>query len=348
MTPVTRSLSSRSLITTAELRGALERALFRRRPDAPQVIEVVRRPSRYATSATLEDVHARLDSGEVLHLMLKDMSKRALLDDARATKPRFLYDPRREIETYRTILADGDLGTATCFAAAAEEQTGRYWLLLEKVPGLELYQFGELYWRERAAAALATLHERLASKLDSVGPAVPLLLVHDRRFYALWMRRAQRFVVEADGGRRAAMTIAWLAARHESLVERLLDLPVGLIHGEFYDSNILVQETASGVRVCPVDWEMAALGPGLTDLAALTSGDGGEKERTAVALAYRSALVPRRGWSPDRDAFLRAVDCCRLQLCLQWLGWSRRWAPPPEHARDWLGEAVVLAEKLGI
>jgi len=312
------------------------------------VIEVARRPSRYATSATLEDVDAHLDSGEVLHLTLKDMSKQALLDGARATKPDFLYDPRREIETYRTLLADGDLGTAACFGAVAEEQTGRYWLLLERVPGLELYQLGELYWRERAAASLARLHGRLASRLKSMGQAMPLLLVHDRRFYALWMRRAQRFVVETDGGRRSATAIAWLAARHDSLVERLLELPVGPIHGEFYDSNVLVQKTASGVRVCPVDWEMAALGPGLTDLAALTSGDCSEGDRTAVALAYRRALVPRRGWPRDEGGFLRALDCCRLQLCLQWLGWSPRWAPPPEHARDWLGEAVALAEKLDI
>jgi thiamine kinase-like enzyme len=27
-----------------------------------------------------------------------------------------------------------------------------------------------------------------------------------------------------------------------------------------------------GWRVCPVDWEMAAVGPGLIDLAALTAG----------------------------------------------------------------------------
>ena len=31
---------------------------------------------------------------------------------------------------------------------------------------------------------------------------------------------------------------------------------------------------------------------------------------------------------------------CRLHLALQWLGWSPDWRPPPEHAHDWLGEAL--------
>jgi hypothetical protein len=30
------------------------------------------------------------------------------------------------------------------------------------------------------------------------------------------------------------------------------------------------------------------------------------------------------------------------------LGWASRWSPPPEHAQDWLGEALGLAEKLGL
>jgi len=32
---------------------------------------------------------------------------------------------------------------------------------------------------------------------------------------------------------------------------------------------------------------------------------------------------------------------------MQWLGWSPDWSPPPEHRRNWLREALRLAEKLG-
>jgi len=137
-----------------------------------------------------------------------------------------------------------------------------------------------------------------------------------------------------------------LARSYDRVVERLEKLPVTFIHGEFYASNVLVHETEGKPRVCPVDWEMAAVGPGLVDLAALTAGGWNAEEKKALALAYHAALVPRDGWPPAPEEFLRALDHCRLHLAVQWLGWASGWSPPPEHTQDWLGEALSLAGKL--
>jgi len=41
-----------------------------------------------------------------------------------------------------------------------------------------------------------------------------------------------------------------------------------------------------------------------------------------------------------------ALDCARLHLALRWLGWSRDWTPPREHARDWWAEAKGAAERI--
>ena len=132
------------------------------------------------------------------------------------------------------------------------------------------------------------------------------------------------------------------------MVDRLITLPRTLIHGEFYASNILVHKAGDTLRVCPVDWEMAALGPGLIDLAALTAGKWTDPERDALALAYREALQANGSKVSGQDDFLTALDCCRLHLAVRWLGWSREWSPPPEHAQDWLREALCLADKLGL
>src|SRR5947209_6646174 len=70
-----------------------------------------------------------------------------------------------------------------------------------------------------------------------------------------------------------------IAAGFPAVVERLLALPRTLIHNEFYPSNVLIERRREGVRVCPVDWEMAARGPALIDLAALTAGNWNETER---------------------------------------------------------------------
>jgi thiamine kinase-like enzyme len=94
-------------------------------------------------------------------------------------------------------------------------------------------------------------------------------------------------------------------------------------------------------RVAPVDWELAAVGPGLTDLAALVSGWPG---------ADRKALVAAYAAEPGVPAFSsRDLDFARLQVAIQWLGWAPpQWEPPEGQRYDWLGEAVQLAEELGL
>ena len=95
----------------------------------------------------------------------------------------------------------------------------------------------------------------------------------------------------------------------------------------------------------PVDWEMAAVGPGLVDLAALAGG-WDEAERARLLGAYREGLA-EGGVELDPEPVQAAdLDRCRLHLAIQWIGWSAEWRPPPEHRQDWLGEAEALIEGL--
>ena len=115
-----------------------------------------------------------------------------------------------------------------------------------------------------------------------------------------------------------------------------------MIHGELYASNVLVDRAADGLRVCPVDWELAGIGPGLVDLAALTTG-WDEHERWQIALAY---YVEAGGRGPDFQRFLELLDCSALHLAMRWLGWSAEWTPPAEHRRDWLDEALRATARI--
>jgi thiamine kinase-like enzyme len=116
------------------------------------------------------------------------------------------------------------------------------------------------------------------------------------------------------------------------------------VHGEFYASNIVVASNEDGPRVCPIDWEMAGVGPALLDLAALTSGRWSDDERARLELAYVNA----RGSRLSKDDLAVGLAACRLHLAVQWLGWSAAWTPPEEHRHDWLGEARAAAERLGL
>lgn len=320
-------------IQTDELLSTLHATL----PSA--IAELQRKPSPYASTFPLEEVYVRFEDQTELSLVLKDLSPAS----ASAIKPSFLYDPRREIETYRSILAPRRLGTAVCYAAVADDARQRYWLVLEKVAGVELYQCGDVRMWQAAARWLAELHVRTKTESDSLAWSAPLLR-HSAAFYAGWMDRAQANARDAD----RLEALHHLARGYRAVLDRLTSLPSTLIHGEFYASNVLVQPLHEGLRVCPIDWEMVSLGPGLIDLAALTAGSWSESARQAIVKAYREALADLGDRTlPERD-FDLALECCRLQLALQWLGWSPAWHPPLEHARDWLAVALDAAARLGL
>lgn len=311
-------------VTTDELAAELERCFGR----SIRLLE--RRPYDYQTSFALEELEVGFDGREPLRLIFKDVGPRALARGAGSVKPRFLYDPLREIETYRSILAPLNVGTARCYGTVADPRRERFWLFLEKVQGIELWQC-ELETWEHVAAWLAGLHGRCRHvRADH-------LLHYDREAYVVWFQRAREFV---GGGK-----LNGVGAVYDRVVDELVALPKTFIHGEFTASNVLVEESENALRVCPIDWEMAAVGPALLDLAALTAGDWQDQDRDSIASAYYEAVPPAA--RPARAQFSYLLECARLFIALRWLGWAAAWSPPREHARDWLAEATASAERLG-
>ena len=77
---------------TADLVAALEPALGR-------IARLDRRASAYSSSFALEELDVQLAGGPALALVFKDLGREGLLRGARAAKPDFLYEPRREIDT---------------------------------------------------------------------------------------------------------------------------------------------------------------------------------------------------------------------------------------------------------
>jgi len=336
------------MIGHVELQTALERSLNcdSNHSDAQRrIAELDRRPCSYRSSFAVEELDVRFADGSAMQLIFKDVGRDALLDEARVAKPAFLHNPLREIETYRAILKSAGLGTATFHGACVDPRAGRYWLFLERVPGVPLVELGDFAIWQEVARRLAIMHSRLSRAGES--SALPHLLHYDEDFYRLWPRRALEFL--GSGGHSpgdCAAAARLLAERYDSIIDRLLALPRTFIHGEFYGANVLVAEAPAGFRVCPVDWEMAAFGPCLMDLAALTSGKWSEEEKVRLALTYRETLDREQRADLAPTDFLTALDLCRLHLAVQWLGWSRQWSPPEEHAYNWLGEALGQAEKL--
>jgi hypothetical protein len=335
-------------VATSDVSAALKDVLSRSLGRDCRIIEIQRHPSRYWSSYTVELIDVWLDDGTTLPLFFKQLGRGALVEAAAGTKPRFLDDPLRELMTYRAILNPLHLGTPACYGAVINAATGRYWLFLERVSGSLLRQVGEFALWIEAARWLAGFHSKFVAPVEHWRQTVPLL-VHDAAYYRRWLRRAQAFLGSSlQSTPEQRRWISWLAERYEVVVDNLMSLPRNVIHGEYYASNIIIQQECGRVRVCPVDWEMTAVGPGLVDLAALTGGNWTDAERTALCEAYLAALPPGAGWAPQPDALWTILGHCRLHLALQWLGWAPGWVPPPEHRYAWFSEAVVLAEWLSL
>jgi len=333
-----------------DLRTALQRALAERSLELIGGIE--RRPSPYRTSFPIEELRVELAGRGEVRLGCKLLGWNELEAEAQLAKPRFLHDPEREPAVYRTLLPQAPPGPPEFFGADGDGD--RHWLFFEWVEGRELFQVGERELWEEAGRWLARFHAAMAPDLDR-HRFEGRLIDHDAAFYRGWIERAERFATErADG---SAAKVAWLRDRHDQVIDALSVLPRTVLHGEFYASNVLVappncirfppqqagnlMQFGEGVRVAPVDWELAAAGPGLSDLAALVSGWPREG-REAIAGAYAG----EPGIPPFES---RDLDLARLQVAIQWLGWAPpSWVPPEGQRHDWLGEAVALAEELGL
>lgn len=324
-------------IDTAALTDLI-RSIAARPPKADvRVTELRRQPATYYSSFSMEELDARLSDGRRLALVLKDLGPRGLLRDARRVKPRFLYDPMREIETYRQILEPYRVGAPAYFGCHVDEERQHYLLLVERAEGRPLWQEGDLSAWCEAARWLADMHVRLAVPAESL--CTPARLIrYDEAYFCRWAERTAN-------NARGAPAVGKLIALYPRLIERLASSPCTFIHGEFHASNVIVESSALGLRVRPVDWEMAAIGPGLMDLADLTAGKWTEQQRGAIVDAYRSATQEAGGRLSD--TFDEDLDYCRLHRAVQWLGWADEWAPPREHAQDWLAEALRLADHLG-
>ena len=323
----------------AELREALAPLLREAGAGAPAAID--RRPYEYRTSFPLEQLDLTLEDGARLRLVFKQLDWDGLSDEARLAKPRFLHDPLREAAVYGSVLAAAPGGPPRHYGSAIDPERGRHWLFIEWVDGRELFQVGDRELWAAAAAWLGSMHRRLGDGLDS-HRASGRLLEYDGAYYRRWVERARQFARAPGQPESRARSVESLTARYEPAIEELLAMPKTVIHGEFYASNVLVAGDGAAPRVCPVDWELAAAAPGLIDLAALVSGGWSDDDREALISAYGAAAGPH-------SFTARQLDLARLHLAVQWLGWAEPgWNPPAGQRQDWLGEALALAERLGL
>jgi len=166
-----------------------------------------------------------------------------------------------------------------------------------------------------------------------------LLRWDDPELHMEWARRAATAGGDALGS---------ILRHHRAVSDRLAAMPKTLVHGDFNASNVLVSRSRGATRIRIIDWETAGIGPGLLDLASITSGRLPARHRAEMVAAYRKNLGAGAVGALPQSEFDDALCWCRLALAVRWLGWSPGWSPPPAHANDWRAEAEAMASKLAL
>lgn len=322
---------------TEELESALHRVFG---SGAAPVTIVGRYPLPYRSTFPVEEIVVWVTDGGERRLVFKDFSRTDATDPGWRLKARFVHDPLREIECYRDVLSPAGISAPAYVGSAIDPRRDRYWLFLERIEGTPLWQIGDLDVWCRTARWMARLHTRFTGRTDRLPRR---LLRLDAAHWRRWLSRARRLGLRRGRSSCTTRQIERLARSHEEAARWLATQPATFLHGELYPSNVLVQDHDGTPDIRVLDWEMASTGPGVLDLAALASGSWERGERAALVDSYREALPRSR--RPPAAELERAVERCRLLLAVQWLGWSPRWSPPPEHEHDWLATALELAAR---
>lgn len=280
---------------------------------------VHREPLAARTSFAIDLV--RIGDGNEQFVLKRYEDTRLLREDA-------IAQGRREIAFYRHVLDHERLGTAR-YCGHIDDPGRRCWLLLEYVAGENL-QRGDFAARVQAARWLALLQ---ASARPHGLPE------HDAEFYRGTPQRAVAAVESRLGpeGQRLRRVVDSL----DPVIDAWLQQPRTVVHGSFRAENLLIDKRQEPPRICPIDWEYAALGSPLYDLAFLSCGRSPEKTRVlceAYLDAARGLGLPTMGI----EAVEVSVRSLWLFKHLRSLSRCVEWSFSDESTRD----LVTLVEEL--
>jgi len=214
-------------------------------------------PAPNSTSYALRRMALDLADGRKLDVLVKDFDVSPHAPDtalARGSRERYVYEE---------LLAGRGLGTPELYGALWDESSGRHWLLLEFVPGKMLRHSPIEDWIA-AAGWLARLHGSIEGHETELAQSGHLVNYGDAYFRG----RAER-ALQAVGSRSGALQRRLEAALdgYETMIEKMCAGRQTFVHGSYRPKNIIVDTRSNPVRICPVDWELAAVGPALHDLA---------------------------------------------------------------------------------
>jgi thiamine kinase-like enzyme len=279
------------------------------------------------SSHAIERVQVALASGEQLSVLFKRLQPHQKKEDGND----------REVLIYQRLLRGQRFDAPALFASSYDENQC-YWLFLEDV-GETTLSHGE--WGDWLAAVrwLARLHGTYLGREEELR-ALGCLGEHGPEYY--WsVAFAARKHLEQSNPRPVLARFDERMEHFPALVAHMVRRPRALVHGDIFPENIHLQP---GPRVRPIDWESAAVGAPLWDLARLLDGWGSDKP--ALLKAYLAELARQTGARARWAALRQTWRCCAILNVLWHLAWDAGPCADPEFVDSCLREIETVSARL--
>ena len=294
------------------LRECLERILPRVSNRQSAIAAIHSRWSETSSSYETYILTVQLADGGAFEVFLKNYGAFVLVKDEMKQRR------EREVRVYQHLLEDANLGTPRYYGTIWDESQGTFWLLLEYVDGTEVRHLETNYWIAAAGwlgqmHGYFTRHAHYLSRLD-------FLIRHDAHFLSAKANAALDAVSQILPG--SIDRFAKILNRYDRVVEAMVVHPPTLIHGAFRPQNVMVSGGSRSMRICAYDWEEAAFGAPLYDLAYLS--DGFKPPTLDLMFGMYRQGATRFGMSvPEQEEMRYVVNCFRLHMIVNLLAQAR-------------------------
>lgn len=166
-----------------------------------------------------------------------------------------------------------------------------------------------------AAATIGSLHRQM----ESIVPE--FVYAYTKEYYLQWLDFNEKLF---QGLKETHPWIIDLSNFYADNIDRLVEAPQTLIHGEYYTKNVIIKNN----HLFPVDWESAACGAGEIDLASLIDSRSEEVVKASID-NYVASRWPDGSY--DNAAFERRLSLAKIYFYFRWMsddkvGNIKKWA----------------------
>jgi aminoglycoside phosphotransferase (APT) family kinase protein len=275
------------------------------------VSAIHRTPFPHIGSYDCERVTVEIDGHEGIELFLKDYAH------SRQSKDQPLQRRIRELGVYSELLDGAGLDTPECYGSISDAEHDRFWMLLELVDG-EVVEEVDSRNGTPAVEWLARMQAHFLKRTEDL-ERCGFLQDHGEAHFLRKAADARRDVAQLAPA--SADRLAPVLELYEQSVSVMVGQQASLVHGGYIPWHIFIDRARDPARVAVVDWELAARGSPLYDVATFID-DAAPALQTELVRVYRRAAQQHGVPLPEDHELRVTIAYCRLHRVIDWLSRS--------------------------